>query len=288
MILSPINNIINNTICSLENINIIYKHHNSIFDLIFQSLDYNFIDNKDLLGALWANTFVSNDPISFSQQDLRAIYNLHINGIVFLHNPPPKQFKKEDHLIFKQNVAKQYKVLCSPHLISGWLPSDNKWFNINYGIPDVTTDTDLKDKQNDVLILNFNNNPTIVSLYNSIKQYNSNVKIINSLPQTIDQIVNDLNNSRICIDFENLINSLFAAVCGCFIITSYDHPYLTYYKYIQNFNTINDDIKNILKDINISQLNEQKQILLQQFAFDNFIQRISALINTAIKEKFIL
>lgn len=288
MILSPVNNIVNNTISTLENINIIYQKHNSIFDLLFKSLDYNFIDNKDILGALWSNTLIANDPISFSQRDLKIIQNLHINGIVFVHNLPPKQFKKEDHIIFKQNVFRQAKVLCSPDLLAHWLPSDNKWFQINYGLPNFENIIDYKDKANDVLILNPSNNPTVISLYSNIKKFHHNTQIINNLPSSISELVDILHNSRICIDFENNINSLFAAVCNCFIITSYDNPYLTYYKKVQNFNAINNDISDILKNIDLSILAEQKRSLLQQFPFDNFIEKISMLINLNIKEKFIL
>ena len=53
-----------------------------------------------------------------------------------------------------------------------------------------------------------------------------------------------------------------------------------------------DNLQNIiqssLNNIDMNNIVEQKQLILDQFPFDIFAQRVSVLFNSIIKEKFIL
>jgi hypothetical protein len=171
MIDNKVSNIVNGIINSDIN-NIIYNQHNSIFDLIIKSLDYRFIESPHDNTASWYNLWISNDPIFFSQNYLNQASLMHINNLLFFHNAPPSQFKKEDGLILKRHILNSHKILCSTNLANSWLPSDNKWHTIEYGIPFLPYEQ--SDKRENIVFFNFNNNENITSLYNNIKTKISN------------------------------------------------------------------------------------------------------------------
>lgn len=281
---SPIHNIVDSVINPSNNI--IYQKHNSCFDLIIQTLDYNFFDEQEHESGLGTNLWVSNDPINFSQKSIHSSNDAHVNSVLFFHNVPPLQFKKEDIIIFKQYVEKKYKILCSSSLSSSWLPSDDKWHSIDYGIPNLMSTTTIRN--NNIVMLNFNNNPTISSLCSNIQQNIPKTLVLNSLPNNLDELYSILQDSIICIDFENIINSMVASVCECFVIVPYDNPSLTHYAKINNTTDLLSITKKALDNIDISKITQQKNMVLDQFSFDIFTQRVTLIFNSIIKEKFIL
>ena len=280
-------NIVHNTVNNTVQ-NIIYNKHNSFFDLIINSLEYNFFDfsNKDTTGLNF-NLLIGNEPISFSQNDIILAKNLHINSLVFFHNPPQKKFKKEDCIILKNNISSSYKVLTTNELVGAWLPSDNRWSVIDYGIVDPGP-IDYQIKNKNILILNINNNPNIDQIFQTLKQYHQDIDILNSMPKNLEDLYSLLENYRICIDFENLINALTASVLQCYCITSYFCPHLSYYTHIKNIEDINNCISNIENSIDNKKLIDQKDKILEIFSFDNFNKRLSLLMYSITKEKFLL
>jgi hypothetical protein len=285
MTATPVYNIVNSQL-NIDNYNIVYQNHNSSFDLILKTLDYNFCDTEISNIGLNTNLWISNDPIDFSQKSIHSSNDAHVNSILFFHSVPPNQFKKEDILILKQHIQKKYKVLCSPNLASYWLPSDSKWQTIDYGIPNLISQTTNKDYN--LVILNFNNNDTINSLCSDIQKNIPKTLMLNSMPNSIDELYSVLQNSHMCLDFENIINSLFASVCECFIISPYSNPHLKYYAKIDHMDNLQNIIQSSLNNIDTNKILEQKQLILDRFPFDIFAQRVSVLFNSIIKEKFIL
>lgn len=285
MIATPVYNIVNSQI-NIDNYNIVYQNHNSAFDLILKTLDYNFCDTEISDIGLNTNLWISNDPIDFSQKSVHSSNNAHVNSILFFHSVPPNQFKKEDILILKQHIQKKYKVLCSTDFATHWLPSDNKWQTIDYGIPNLVSQTTNKDYN--LVILNFNNNDTINSLCSSIQKNIPKTLMLNSIPNSIDELYSVLQNSHICLDFENIINSLVSSICECFTVSPYSNPNLKYYAKIDHMDNLQNIIQSSLDNIDMNKIIEQKQLILDRFPFDIFAQRVSVLFNSIIKEKFIL
>ena len=285
MTATPVYNIVDSEI-NTDNYNIVYQNHNSAFDLILKTLDYNFCDTEISDIGLNTNLWISNDPIDFSQKSIHLSNDAHVNSILFFHSVPPNQFKKEDVLILKQHIQKKYKILCSTNFAPYWLPSDNKWQTIDYGIPNLISQT--TNKNYNLVILNFNNNNTINSLCSSIQKNIPKTLMLNAMPNSIDELYSVLQDSHICLDFENIINSLVASVCECFIISPYSNPNLKYYAKIDNMDNLQNIVQSSLNNIDIDKIVEQKEIILDQFPFDIFAQRVSVLFNSIIKEKFIL
>lgn len=275
-----------NTIVNNDNINILYCPHNSVFDLILGSLDYNLsdLDNSEYP---WINIFASNDPVLFSQKHIKKCNELHVNSILFFHNDPPQQFKKEDIMILKKHIINSHKILCSSDLIRSWLPSDNKWHVIDYGIPNLIADTSLE-RDTNITFLNFNKNANIQSLFNNVNNQIPNCKIINSLPNSLSDFYDIMQQTKICMDFENTINSLVAATCGAFCVTSYDNSHLFYYKKLLGVDNISNILTEILAQIDYDKVNIQANDILDKFSFDTFIGRISLITRSIMKEKFIL
>ncbi len=269
-----------------EAINIVYERHNSAFDLILKTLDYRFIENINTNDNSWYNLWMSNDPINFSQNNIEKCSDMHIHNLLFFHNSVPSQFKKEDVLILKKHIVNSYKILLSSDLTKSWLPSDNKWFNIDYGIPFIPSDTSNREN---IVILNFNNNDNITAIYNNIKSQLDNVIMLNSLPQNLEKLYETLHSAKICIDFENIVNSLCAAMCGCFCLTTYDNEHLFYYKKIVSLNNLYSDLVALnSSNINVDHVVDQQNQLAEKFSFDIFTQRISMLIKSVMKDKYIL
>lgn len=280
-------NIINN-ILHQSTKNIIYQNHNSFFDLFIKSLDYNFLEPANInTSGLWFNLFISNEPISFSQKEIILSKNLHINSLLFFHGPPQKNFKKEDCIILKNNILSSYKVLTHSELAGAWLPSDDKWHNVEYGIVDPgPIDAELKNK--DIIILNINKNQNITQIYKILSEYTKNIYMLDFMPDSIEALYKIIEEYKICIDFENIINSLVAASLNCYCITSYFCPHLDYYTHIKNIEDINSCVSSVIDQIDYNKLNLQKEKILNKFSFDNFNKRLALLLYTITKEKFIL
>lgn len=119
-------------------------------------------------------------------------------------------------------------------------------------------------------------------------QNSNDIYMLNYMPKNIEELYSILETYRICIDFENVINSLVAASLNCYCITSYFCPGLDYYTQIKNIDDINNTINLISSKIDYKELNNQKQKILELFSFDNFNRKISNIISLVTKEKFLL
>lgn len=284
---SPVANIVN-SIINPDITNVLYYKHNSFFDLIIKTLDYNFIENNDFYD-LWYNVCLSNDPIYFSQNHANQCNKLHINSLLFFHNKPPAQFKKEDNAILKRHILKSTKILCLPELVSQWLPSDSKWHIVDYGIPYIVP-SDSQERETDILFINLNNNPNITAIFDSVKRSITSAQMLTNLPDSISDLYDILYKSKICLDFDNHINSLVAASCGCFCMTTYENNHLFYYQHINNFDlsTFANMVQDIIKNINQDHLLNQQKEIINKFPFDMFSKRISLLMQSITREKVLL
>lgn len=283
---TKVSNIVNSTL-NQDACNIIYNPHNSVFDLIIKSLDYRFVEDKKSNYAPWYNLWMSNDPIFFSQNYLEESSDMHIHSLLLFHNPVPSQFKKEDSLILKKHVKNSYKILCSQSLASSWLPSDNKWITVEYGIPYIPNDDN--ENRDKIVIFNFNNNDNITAIYNNIRSKIDNVTMITNMPKSLESLYSILYKTKITIDFENPINSLCSAMCGCFCVSSYDINDLFYYKKLVSLNNITDELLQLLNTtIDINHIKTQQDQLNDKFSFDIFAKRITSIISSITKEKYIL
>lgn len=281
----PVANIVNSLIYP-NSFNIVYDNHNSLFDLIMRSMDFSIHQVDKAHSDMWYNLFVTNNPIDFTNKYINTAISSHLNTLAIFHNGVPPQLKREDVMILHNQLKNSIKILTDGSLASQWLPSDEKWYTVNYGIPYIEHDEE--DRTIDCILFNFTNNSNITSLFNKIKNAVPNSMIINELPKNLEELYSILDKTKICVDFDNRINSLVAASRGCFNITSYDNILIKYYERISSVENIDQLILNCLHQINQEKILEQINFIKQHYSFDIFAENLTKIVSHISKEVFLL
>lgn len=282
----PVSNIVNSLIFP-QSKNVLYDSHHSVFDLIMKSLEIAIVDINYAHSDMWYNVLVSNNPIEFTTRHINVSKSSHINSVIFFHDTIPKQLKREDILILHQQISNCIKICTDSTLLSSWLPQDDKWKTVNYGIPYI--DPISKEKTIDFIVLNFNNNQNIINVYDKLKNsVSTNSLILNQLPEDLEQLYDILDKTKVCIDFEKRINSLIAASRGCFNITSYDNNLIEYYETIDNLSIIDNILTNCLHQIDQNKIQKQIDIIKEKFQFEIFAKNIEDIIISTSQEVFLL
>ena len=281
----PVSNIVNSFLLP-ESKNILYDHHQSVFDLIIKSIDAPIIDLESAHADMWYNLLLTNSPIEYSNNNINIAKSSHINSVVFFHDNVPPQIKREDVLILHQQLSNCTKVVTESSLLAQWLPQDENWLTIEYGIPYIEPLSE--DKTIDFVLFNFKNNQNIINVYNQLKSDCPNSMIINELPETIEELYNILDKVKVCIDFDNRINSLVAASRGCFNITSYHNGLIEYYEQIESISKLGELLNNCLYQIDNNLISKQTEFIKQRFPFEIFAKNINDTMVSVSKEAFLL
>lgn len=281
----PVANIVNSLIYQ-DNFNIVYDSHGSLFDLIIKSMDFSIHDVDIAHSDMWYHSFLTNDAINFTNKYMNTAISSHLNTLAIFHDGVPPQLKKEDIMILQNQIKNSIKILTDGSLASQWLPSDDKWYTVNYGIPYIEHQGE--DRTIDCILFNFRKNNNITSLFDSIKQSIPNSMIMNELPKSLEELYSILDKTKICIDFDNRINSLVAASRGCFNITSYENTLIGYYERINSTESIDQIILNCLHQIDKDKTIEQIDFIKQHYSFDIFAENLTKIISHISKEVFLL
>lgn len=282
----PVSNIVNSLIYP-ESKNILYDKHNSAFDLIIKSLDIAIVDISHAHSDMWYNVLISNTPIEFTTGNINVARSSHINSILFFHDAIPRQLKREDVLILHQQISNCTKICTDNQLLASWLPQDDKWQTVEYGIPYI--DAVVEEKTIDFVVLNFNNNKNISDVYSKLKTaVSSNSLILNELPESLEELYDILDKTKICIDFDKRINSLVAASRGCFSIISYENNLIDYYETINHLSSLDDTLSNCLYQIDENKIQSQINKIKQRFPFETFAKNIEDTIISKSQEVFLL
>ena len=154
----PVANIVNSLIYQ-DNFNIVYDSHGSLFDLIIKSMDFAIHDADIAHSDMWYHSFLTNNPINFTNKYMNTAISSHLNTLAIFHDGVPPQLKKEDVMILQNQIKNSIKILTDGSLASQWLPSDDKWYTVNYGIPYV--DHEEEDRTIDCILFNFRQNNNI-------------------------------------------------------------------------------------------------------------------------------
>jgi hypothetical protein len=278
---NPIKNLVHGVLN--KNISILYLKHNTLFDSIFKDLSYNTFVNGDI-NNYYYDMIISNNPLSDSNECKRLSNEHHINEVLFFHNAPPENFKKEDIAIFHQNTAISHKIFMSKEIYESWkIKSNTKSTIIDYGIPDIEYSTH---RNKSILILNLENNPQIDMLYNHIQNTIPESNIIKNLPGSVEtkEIIQLLSQYKICIDLSSSINMLLAISCGCQCITPFGLDSDLVYK-INDYSNLMNNIQSVYKtEITEDQRRASAKKIKDQFNYDKFESLLNDKI-TQIKNK---
>lgn len=273
-----------------RDINILYDKANSIFDLIMSSQGYRLF-NSNLDSYYYYDLYFSNAPIQHSEK-ISSIKTLHLKDIVYIHNNPPKEFKKEDLALVK-TYLKNTKILApNTEIVSNWGLDDIANI-VPYGLPLPQTDI-VSNKSLPVLVINLSGSEDIERLYQYIKNEipatqmmtSQNIQNIKSL----DDMYNIFNQYAVCIDVRNYLNLLIPIYVGCRCITSsnIDNNAVGVVQ-IFDYTKIIDTIKRLLSEpLSEQEIEMNKQYISKYFPLNKFNDTMLSTLTKIKNEDFFI
>jgi len=270
-----------------ENINILYDYSNSIFDkFIIQYMGMSFIDKKihnSMRELLSYDIYWNNNPVEYIS-DIDKYKNDHLSDIVFFHEFPENNLKKEDKFLLQNRLRGSFKIYTNMSFKNSWSINDGRY--IKYCIPDMKTN--IESERKSVVILNMNNDKSGEFLYSHIKQQFSDTTILQDISKmSYNDITNVLQQHNICISFKKSFDSLVALSCGCEVLSSsmIEEEGITH---IEDFNNINSMIGSVLKTRNAEIIKKRIDSLIKKYDLEIFQNELYDTIKKRIRKPFIL
>lgn len=260
--------------------NVLYKPYGTFFDLAMSNMDPNILttipikdQDNDFIQKIFYSLLWINDPIDFSH-NIPHYAEFFTKIIVAIHSPPSPLFKKEDLNIIKNRLS-PYDIICFHKNFEQW-PIDNILY-IDYGIPYQNKQI-IKEKTNDILIINTKKNKQSYILYQYLKSEYPGTDMLEIMPENMQNLYKFLSKYKVCIELEDYYNLIIANSCGCYGMTpvkSYDENIIT----IQNY----EDISRILPDLlSSNDSNKISQSVLSKYDWNKFSQNIYEYMNGLI------
>jgi hypothetical protein len=284
--------------------NIVYYPTLGIFDKILYLTNNNFFifadglkscaDNCRCLNSEFVDLYdydicCANSIMSYRKQSSQISDRLNLNPIIFEHNLPDVELKKEDRFILNNDLIRIKKIFFDTTIMESW-NFDNSVL-CNYGIPThkffPVPDAQ---KTKDILISSGS------VLGDQLKQhFEDKMKlkcdVVNNMAEvSIDNINKVFNAYEIFIDLNNrAIDCLCAASAGTYSISLSSLKNIDNVPNISQVNTI-DDIVNIVplvknKNINIEEIHKY---IDEHFNFNKFESIINSIFKNAKREAKIL
>ena len=250
-----------------ENLNLLYKPSNTCFDLILSLLDINIYSSVGETTEKYYDAYLTSSIIEHSNIRNQVLLNYGIPDILCFHNLLPSKFKKEDLYILKKSSVLNHKIFFHDTIQNSWLIKDKLSFSILYGIPSVPIESIAHKKS--VVILNLNNNNSLNTLYQFIKNVYKDAEMITDISSfSYEELVDKLSEFHICLENDSIINCLVAAYSGCYIISTLPTiEDINGFFNITDYSQIIDQIKRLLSS---SLKTSEKNILLDKYSFDRF------------------
>lgn len=275
----PISNIIHGILFNkgIGSLNIAYNSIGGLYDLAINDLNkYQFISDDMLFDNKLINYGLSfiNDPVNYSQ-NIEKYKKLYSNKILFMHNPVPNFFKKEDVFLMNSHL--------SNHTIYSFTNSQpevlpNKKY-IKYGLKIRSTKAS-SDRSNNVAILYNAEEKQAKILHSVISSKFPNIELIDTKSiKDIVSIEEKLNNTKICIDTTDYYNVLFGVSCGCYGLTSVVNNDNTIISRIDNFENCLNIIEQILSSYSQDTIDKSQQYLEANYNYDSFVTIIDTIIS---------
>jgi hypothetical protein len=285
----------------LENdINIVYNPTNKIFDYILYLMDSRFfvfgdyVSNTDNCVSLSSNYIdlynydvaIFNGIVNASQQTVSK--TLHINTIIFEHDPKQPNLKKEDLLILNNKTKGIKKIFFDQSNLQTWNQSDSIY--LPYGVPtNVFKNTVAYEDRKDVLI--YGNQVLSQQLYNHLNNHQKTCSILDYSQLKIDQINKKLNNYKVVVNLHNdaLLNlAAIAAGCQTISLSNNSNPSIGLHVK-QSIEQVIQSLNDMLQSNQAPNYELVQKYLADNHDFDLFKIKLSELIRTTAKrEAFIL
>jgi hypothetical protein len=260
---------------------------NSLFDHYISNLDNLLafpIDNKNYNSSISYDIICSNDPIRASSQN-RDLSSLHVNTLLYFHTMCPNNFKKEDKFLLKNTINTCYKIFTNNDCMKTWGfdKTEDRCHILNYGI----SASDIGDiqKTRTVILLNFNNNPSINSLFRYVQNIFTDAIMLTSIRDT--NVINDLKQSVVCIETESYYNIIKAISCQCYVISALDYISEDGLFSIASYDLIIDEIKKMLSIYDIETAKKYSNTILKKYSDTKFQQTFMNIMKQIKQEPYI-
>lgn len=267
------------------NIKALYSPSNTIFDSILSKTDAYFIYRDSFFSdRISYDLFFGNDTMTHCDDKNKLIRYHQINDVLFIHDQFSKMMKKEDRTIIKNNLKSSVKIFPNQEIASTWdSDSDNI---VAYGIP--SSDYNLAKKRKSVIVINTKNNPQVEMLYNQIKTIYADAEMIVKF-LTFEEYAHKLNEFKIAIEIDSLINLLVAQCCGNFTITTVANMGTGLGIYdVSDWSSVKEQIDQKLETYDASVLLEQKKQLEEKYSFKEFENSILQILSSVKKRPYII
>ena len=251
-------------------LNIFYTYTNSLFDKMigetdkFLYLNHAAFQQQPLSYGLCH----INDPLDFAK-NIEMYDKLYSNKIVFYHNNPPKDIKKEDLYLLNTTLEKYTSFAFSKHF-HAWNNKNIQYIDYGIKIPNLLN----SDKPGNIIILDGQNNRQTRLLHDNLKQRYSDTSLL-KLDTDYDpnEVLLEISKYKICIDIDSYYNVLCGVGVGCYGITARPSSDPEFIYTISDYNTMTQIIDKLLSSYT-NKIEHMKQYINNNYNYDSFITKI--------------
>jgi hypothetical protein len=258
-------------------LNIISNSNSSIIDLILYKIKKaNILHSSCGVSTDWSLCVSTN---YLDHQSIKTImFQEYINGLVFIDNLPATYLKKEDLIILNNSLKNITKICFNESVAKAW---PIKIDTMKIGIPEYPINE--QNRKSIVLVSNQNIRQCRI-IHQQILDILPDAGIITEF-NNLDSIADNLNQYKVALIFDGYVNTLFASVCGCSIISNhtYDHDHILTFK---DSNSLNDSIQKSIKNYDKKRNLDIRNRLLQSHSFEVFDGAISEIFIKQAGEPF--
>jgi hypothetical protein len=271
-----------------ESISIFYNGYSPVFDAVLKeskkiNIFYDTISSTDesLFGY---DLYWNNNPLVHTER-IDYVKFRHLKDVVFFHEFPDANLKKEDRFLINQALINSIKICPDDMIQKAWGLSSS--YHISYGLPKTTNS--VSGKTNSVGIITHHKNDNQVEILNSYLKQSSISSDIVKFDEyaSWDEISEKLNPYKICIVLTNHIDILASLSCACKVITPISLKE-NYVANITDFSNIIELTKKLLESYDHTDAQNNREKIINKYSFEEFEIKILALLKQIIKEPFLL
>lgn len=269
-----------------KNIRCIYEPVNSLLDKLLSLTDIEVYQGS-LNTDLSYDSYVTSNYLNHSSNRNNTSINYHLSDVILLNAPIMQNLKKEDKVLLRNNLIDCNKIIFHKSLVDSWSFLETKLYQINYGIPNI--DIDFNQKTKSIVVLNLGNNDSLNQVYGILKQIFPDIEIIKDI-NNLDYftIANKLSEYKICINDFSIIDTLVAARCGCFIVSStyqYDEKIIGTFN-ANDLNQIIPVMHSVVNNYSNNLFRDQINYIDLQYSWNNFNNNLVSLFKNLKLETF--
>lgn len=204
----------------------IYIGTNNINSIFFKSLQLHLSDHildMSLSENMVPYDLYLSDSPEYATHYLQTNTGNHLHTVVYIHNNPTVNIKKEDKYLIKQRLGSAHIVFRNSLIQNQWFDTHNNQSFIDYGLP--PCDISEPNEKKSIILINYQKNNNLTLLSHNLKQSFPDLMVlddINSLDY--NQICNILQQYKLCITSGDYYNVLCAASNGCKVISTETLP----------------------------------------------------------------